>query len=74
MCGCADVTKLSITEPDPTEEDTMHPDIATELGRHRQAELVAEAAHHRLVRAARQDRQGRRRRTERRWLWVLQPS
>jgi hypothetical protein len=54
----------------------MHPDIAYQLAEHRHAELVAIAAHHRLVREARQARTGISggHRGTRRWWWVLQPS
>lgn len=52
----------------------MHPDIANQLAEFRHAELVADAAHHRLVREARQTGGSDRPQTTRRWWWVLQPS
>ena len=50
----------------------IHPDIASQLIDQRRIELMAEAAHHRLVRAARQAGAGRasRRQVARRW-WQL---
>jgi hypothetical protein len=53
----------------------MHPDIAHKMMDHRRAELIAEAAHQRLVREARQAGGGRggRHQTTRRWWWALQP-
>ena len=54
----------------------MHPDIAYKMMGQRHNELVAEAAHQRLVRESRQAGGGRggRHHTTRRWWWVLQPS
>lgn len=54
----------------------MHPDIAHQRVADRHAELVAEAAHQRLVREAKQARNDGRVRhpTTRRWWWVLQPG
>jgi hypothetical protein len=51
----------------------MHPDIANDLAAHRHTELVAEAAHHRLVREAKraQDRHPGRRSTRRWWLALV---
>ena len=57
------------------EENTMHPDIAYQLADHRRAELMAEAAHQRLLRQAKQAGSGRggRHQTTRRWWSALQP-
>jgi hypothetical protein len=62
-------------EPEPFKEDTMHPEIANQLAQFRHVDLVAEAAHRRLAREARQaGGRSDRHRTTRRWWWVLQPS
>lgn len=54
----------------------MHSHIAYHLADQRHAELIAEAAHQRLInetRQARTDADGRRR-VVRRWWWVLGPK
>jgi hypothetical protein len=76
MCGRVGATRLQVESRNTTKEDTMHPDIASQLAEFRRAELIAEAAHQPLVREARQAQTGisRGHRGPRRWWWVLQPS
>jgi hypothetical protein len=75
MCFLHGETRLQFKNERHLEENTMHPDIAYQLADHRRAELIAEAAHQRLVREAKQAGGGRggRHQTTRRWWWALQP-
>ena len=54
----------------------MHSHIAYHLANQRHAELIAEAAHQRLINEARQTRThpGGQRRSTRRWWWILMPG
>jgi hypothetical protein len=75
MCFLRSATTLHVKRLNTVKEDTMHPDIAYTLGSQRRAELLAEPAHQRLVREARQaGGRSDRHHTTRRWWWVLQPS
>jgi hypothetical protein len=73
MCAWSIATRLSVKSQNTAKEDTMHPDIATQLAEFRHADLVAEAAHQRLVRQAKQARadHGRRPRVRRTWRRLL---
>jgi hypothetical protein len=74
MCVFVGATRLQVKSQNTSEEDTMHPDIANQVAGFRHAELVAEAAHQRLAREAKQARTaGGQRVNGRRWR-VLTPS
>jgi hypothetical protein len=74
MCECVDVSRLAVKSRTHREEHVMHPDIAHKMMGQRHNELVAEAAHKRLVREFRQaGGLTSRHHTTRRWWWALQP-
>jgi hypothetical protein len=73
MCASVGTTKLAVESRNASREDTVHPDMANQVAEFRHAELVAQAAHQRLVDEARQGRIGLAggRRTPHRWWHVL---
>jgi hypothetical protein len=52
MCLRGGTSRLPVRSKNTIQEDDMHPHIAYELGELRRSELLAEAAHQRLIHSA----------------------